>query len=91
MRSEGPVLFYLPEPKFVCSQPVRKGDLLRVKEMGHGWKYEGLPFLVTGISRNLRYDQDYELVPEHAIGIVCGKVDVIATEYLEWFDDEESL
>jgi hypothetical protein len=91
MRSEGPALFYLPEPKFGCSQPVRKGDLLRVKATGHGWKYEGLPFLVLGITKHLKYSEEHELTPDAAIGIIDGKQEVIVFEYLEILDDEESL
>jgi hypothetical protein len=83
MGSEEPPLFYLTEPRFGCSQPVRKGDLVRVRRTGHGWRYEGMPFLVLGITKHLRYNEDYELIPDAVVGIIDGKQEVIGVEYLE--------
>jgi len=44
-------LFWVDEPKYGCSQPVRVGDLLRVKDFGYGWKEEGKVVLVLGGDR----------------------------------------
>jgi hypothetical protein len=87
---ESPVLFYLPEPRFGCTQqPVRKGDLLRVKSLGYGWILEGKPFLVLGVSLlwapsnpMLGQDEVYEEVDE-VHGIVDGVMRVVRVEDLE--------
>ena len=81
--SDTPPLFYVTEPRFGCSQPVRVGDLLRVKRLGYDWRLEGMPFLVTGLGRTLTYDSDYALMPEEAIGIIDGKLQTIRIEDLE--------
>ena len=83
MPGEEPPLFYLPEPQFGCSQPVRKGDLVRVKATGYGWQCEGLPFLVMGITKHRRYNEENDLMPDAAIGIIDGKQEVIVIEFLE--------
>jgi hypothetical protein len=61
-------LFYLHEPRFGCTQPVREGDLVRVKQLGHSWILEGKLLLVVGVSRTwdtgsmLGQDEVYEEV-----------------------------
>ena len=80
---ESPPLFYVTEPRFGCSQPVRVGDLLRVKSLGYDWRLEGMPFLVTGVVRSLAYDNDYGHIPEVAIGIIDGEIMTLRIEDLE--------
>lgn len=80
---ESPPLFYVTEPRFGCSQPVRVGDLLRVKRLGYDWRLEGMPFLVTGVARSLTHDNDYGLIPEEATGVIDGKLQTIRIEDLE--------
>ena len=80
---ESPPLFYVTEPRFGCSQPVRAGDLLRVKSAGYSWKLEGMPFLVLGLGRSLMYNSDYALVPDEAIGIIDGEITILRIEDLE--------
>ena len=73
--SENPPLFYVTEPRFGCSQPVRVGDLLRVKDLGSGWRLEGKLFLVTGAAGVDPH--------EAAIGIVDGNLEDVWIEHLE--------
>jgi hypothetical protein len=80
---ERPVLFCLE------GQPIRKGDLLRVKSLGYSWILEGKPFLVLGVSlswtpSNLMLGQDeiYEEV-EEVHGIVDGVMRAVRVEDLE--------
>ena len=47
MNSEGPALFYLEEPLYGCSQPVRKGDLLIVNN--ESLPFSGKPFVVMSV------------------------------------------
>lgn len=71
--TENPPLFYVTELRFGCSQPVRVGDLLRVKRRGSGWRLEGKIFLVTG------GDDKHEV----ATGIVDGKLESLWVANLE--------
>ena len=87
--SEKLPLFYLPEPRFGCTQPVREGDLVRVKQLGHSWILEGKPFLVMGVSlswtpSNLMLGQDevYDEV-EEVHGLVDGVMRAVRVEDLE--------
>jgi len=73
--TENPPLFYVTEPRFGCSQPVRVGDLLRVKDLGSGWRLEGKLFLVTGAPRVAAH--------EAAIGIVDGNLEDVWIAHLE--------
>ncbi len=85
-------LFYLPEPRFGCTQPVREGDLVRVKSLGYSWILEGKPFLVLGVSRAwdtgsmLGQDEVYDEV-EEVHGIVDGIMRVVRVEDLELIDE----
>ncbi len=85
---ESPVLFYLTEPIFGCTQPVRVGDLLRVKSLGYSWILEGKPFLVLGVSRSwdagsmIGQDEVYDEV-EEVHGIVDGVMRAVRVEDLE--------
>jgi|APGre2960657373_1045057.scaffolds.fasta_scaffold232871_1 hypothetical protein len=85
-------LFYLPEPRFGCTQPVREGDLVRVKQLGHSWILEGKLLLVVGVSRTwdtgsmLGQDEVYEEV-EEVHGIVDGVMRVVRIEDLELIDE----
>jgi hypothetical protein len=90
--SEKLPLFYLPEPRFGCTQPVREGDLVRVKQLGHSWILEGKLLLVVGVSRTwdtgsmLGQDEVYEEV-EEVHGIVDGVMRVVRIEDLELIDE----
>ena len=85
-------LFYLNETLLGCSQPVRVGDLIRVKRLGYDWILEGKPFLVVGVSRAwdtgsmLGQDEVYDEV-EEAHGIVDGIMRVVRVEDLELIDE----
>ena len=91
MREKLP-LFYLPEPRFGCTQPVREGDLVRVKQLGYSWILEGKLLLVVGVSRTwdtgsmLGQDEVYEEV-EEVHGIVDGVMRVVRIEDLELIDE----
>jgi hypothetical protein len=91
MREKLP-LFYLPEPRFGCTQPVREGDLVRVKQLGHSWILEGKLLLVVGVSRTwdtgsmLGQDEVYEEV-EEVHGIIDGVMRVVRIEDLELIDE----
>lgn len=83
MTQDEPVLFWTTEPRFGCSQPVRSGDLLRVK-----WDTPkisiGSPFLVLGASKdNLRFNSGHELWPESAFGIAGGDPCWVPVDWLE--------
>ena len=73
--TENPPLFYVTEPRFGCSQPVRVGDLLRVKDLGSGWRLEGKPFLVTGAAGGATH--------EVAFGVVDGRLEDVWAAHLE--------
>jgi len=79
---ERPVLFCLE------GQPIRKGDLLRVKSLGYSWILEGKPFLVLGVSKAwdigsmLGQDEIYDEV-EEAHGLVDGIMRAVRIEDLE--------
>jgi hypothetical protein len=85
-------LFYLPEPRFGCTQPVREGDLVRVKQLGHSWILEGKLLLVVGVSRTwdtgsmLGQDEVYEEV-EEVHGIIDGVMRFVRVEDLELIDE----
>jgi hypothetical protein len=79
MKQVNPVLFYTTEPRFGCSQPVRSGDLLIVKNRGFGWTCEGAPFIV--IERYESYDC-YDVIMIR--GLVNSTIASISSEDLEW-------
>jgi len=83
--SDNPALFYLPEAKFGCMQPVRAGDLVRVKSHGYSWILEGKLFLVIGASHAWGRDEAQEA--EEAHGIVDGVMRVVRIEDLELLDE----
>jgi len=76
MKQTNPVLFYTTEPRFGCSQPVRGGDLLIVKNRGYGWTYEGVPFVVIE-----SYNHNDELMIR---GLANSTIVSISSEDLEW-------
>jgi len=84
---ERPVLFCLE------GQPIRKGDLLRVKSLGYSWTLEGKPFLVLGVSLSwdtgpmLGQDEVYEEV-EEVHGLVDGVMRAVRVEDLELISEE---
>lgn len=90
--NESPALFYLPEPRFGCMQPIREGDLIRVKRLGYDWILEGKPFLVLGVSKSwdigsmLGQDEIYDEV-EEAHGLVDGIMRAVRIEDLELLDE----
>jgi hypothetical protein len=81
------VLCYMTEPTFGCSQPVRVGDLLRVKQYKYSWRLEGKLFLVTGIIHMPRNDSGYEILPEELTGIIDGEIITVRIEDLEVMSD----
>lgn len=76
MKQTNPVLFYTTEARFGCSQPVRGGDLLIVKNRGWGWSYEGVLFVVIN-----SYNHNDELMIR---GLANGAIVSISPEDLEW-------
>jgi hypothetical protein len=46
------ILFYVEESQYGCPQPVRAGDMLRVKHMGRGWPEEGQIVIVLDVDRH---------------------------------------
>ncbi len=82
---ETPPLFYLNEILFGCSQPVRVGDLIRVKRFGYDWALEGKPFLVIGASH--AWGRDEAQAVEEAHGIVDGVMRAVRIEDLELLDE----
>ena len=88
---DGPVLFWTTEPRYGCSQPVRVGDLLRVKELGFGWKDEGKVVMILG-TVDVSYtrfvpEQPNDLFPsnepEECFVIIDGQYNTVRIEYLE--------
>jgi hypothetical protein len=77
----------MTEPTFGCSQPVRVGDLLRVKQYKYSWRLEGKLFLVTGIIHMPRNDSGYEILPEELTGIIDGEIITVRIEDLEVMSD----
>ena len=78
-------LFYVKEPYFGCTQPVRPGDILRVRTSGPPQYLRNKTFLVLdATAAELRYNGDYELVPDMlAIGLVDGVEQKLHTDWLE--------
>lgn len=76
MKQTNPVLFYTTEARFGCSQPVRGGDLLIVKNRGYGWTYEGVLFFAIN-----SYNHNDELMIR---GLANGAIVSISSEDLEW-------
>jgi hypothetical protein len=89
--ADTPVLFWTKEPKYGCSQPVREGDLLRVKDLGYGWKWEGRIVMVLGTvdPAYTKFVPEYpdDLFPaddpEECFVIIDGRRDTVRIEYLE--------
>lgn len=88
---EAEPLFWVDESKYGCTQPVRVGDLLRVKDFGYGWKEEGKIVLVLGTvdPTYTRFVPEYpdDLFPpdepEECLVIIDGHRTTIRIEYLE--------
>jgi len=84
---ERPVLFCLE------GQPIRKGDIVRVKSLGYGWILEGKVLLVLGVSLSwdtgsmLGQDEVYEEV-EEVHGLVDGVMRAVRVEDLELISEE---
>lgn len=82
-------LFYLEEPRFGCLQPVRRGDLVRVKRLSYGWKYEGCLCVVMDVLECYRINElgepDLEGLtdPEECNVIIDGTLQTYRIEYLE--------
>ena len=89
--ADNPVLFWIKEPKYGCSQPVRVSDLLRVRDLGHGWTTEGKIVMVLGAvdPAYTKFVPEYpdDLFPaddpEECFVIIDGRRDTIRIEYLE--------
>ena len=79
---ECPVLFCLE------GQPIRKGDIVRVKSLGYSWILEGKVLLVLGVSLSwdtgpmLGQDEVYDEV-EEVHGLVDGVMRAVRVEDLE--------
>jgi hypothetical protein len=94
--SKDEVLFWVEEPNFGCKQPVRMGDLLRVKDLKYGWKEEGKIVLVTGVvdpayTRFVPEEPDDlfpSLEPEECFIIIEGRREAVRIEYLEVIVDQ---
>lgn len=93
--TEGDVLFWIEEPIYGCKQPVRSGDLLRVKEHGFGWKDEGKIVMVLK-AIDIAYtlfipEQPDDLFPsdgpEECLVIIDGQQSTMRIEYLEPISD----
>ena len=93
--AEGAVLFWVDEPIYGCKQPVRVGDLMRVRELGFGWKEEGKVVMIIGVI-DIAYtlfvpEQPDDLFPsdepEECLVIVDGRRDTMRIEYLELLTD----
>ena len=85
MKDERQPIFYTTEPIFGCSQPVRKGDILKIRQCGSA-------FLVTGDKtfyplEFLDEDADYD-PPPFIEGLVDGEIQRVCIEDLEALVDE---
>jgi len=84
---ERPVLFCLE------GQPIRKGDIVRVKSLGYGWILEGqvLPVLAVSLTWDtgsmLGQDEVYEEV-EEVHGLVDSVMRAVRVEDLELISEE---
>ena len=76
MKPANPVLFYTTESRFGCSQPVRSGDLLMIKNVSIDSKYSGAYFLVIEA-----HDRIGGLIIR---GLVAEEIISINAELLEW-------
>jgi hypothetical protein len=76
---ETPPLFYLQSP--LGLQPIRAGDLVRVKQLGYDWILEGKVLLVLGASHAWGRDEAQEV--EEAHGIIEGEMRMVRIEDLE--------
>jgi len=75
-----PVLFYTAEPRFGCSQPVKSGDLLRIKSSNlYKSKFAGKPIVVIDA-----YNSHEDVM---ARGLVDGHIIIFSSGDLEWFDE----
>ena len=93
--AEDGVLFWVEEPAFGCKQPVRAGDLMRVRELGFGWKEEGKVVMILGVI-DIAFtlfvpEQPDDLFPsdepEECLVVVDGRRDIMRIEYLETLAD----
>jgi len=75
-----PVLFYTTEPRYGCSQPVKSGDLLRIKSSNlYKSRFAGKPIFVIDA-----YDLQEDVM---ARGLVDGHIIIFSSSDLEWFDE----
>jgi hypothetical protein len=75
-----PVLFYTTEPRYGCSQPVKSGDLLRIKSSNlYKSRFAGKPIFVIDA-----YDFQENVM---ARGLVDGHIIIFSSSDLEWFDE----
>ena len=79
---KGDILFYVTESKFGCSQPVRSGDLIRVKKINEFWYFAGKLALV------LSRCSEGHLRDDCAAVIIDGKKEIVMFAFLEWISDE---
>jgi hypothetical protein len=85
MKDELQPIFYTNESRYGCSQPVRKGDILRIRSSRK-------PFLVTGNRTSyplVFMDEDPDFDPPPFIeGLVDGSIKQICIDDLEVLLDE---
>jgi hypothetical protein len=96
--AEGGILFWSEEPTFGCSQPIRAGDLMRVKEHGWGWKEQGKIVVILDVidptfTNFIEADPDdlYRAdAPEECLVIIDGRREMMRIEYLEPISDQST-
>jgi hypothetical protein len=75
-----PILFYTTEPRFGCSQPVKSGDLLRIKSSNlYKSRFAGKPIFLIDAYNSLDDIMARGLVDSHII--------IFSSSELEWFDE----
>lgn len=77
-----PPLFYVEETKYGCMQPVRSGDLVKIRHLGYGWQEEGKIAVVIGDVESHERLNLFEGLEECVI-MLDGKKQIMRIEYLE--------
>jgi hypothetical protein len=96
MKVKNDIIFHVCDD-FGKLHPVRVGDILRVKDMGHRWRLEGKLVLVLDtldyfytihVSDYDKHEsQQNELLAEEAYVLVDGAKEIVRVEYLEPLED----
>jgi hypothetical protein len=93
--AEGDVLFWVEDTFYGCKQPVRSGDLLRVKDHGWGWREGGKVVMVLDVIdttyTHFVSDHPDDLFPpdepEECLVLIEGRREAMRIEYLEPLTD----